>query len=65
MSGDDFVAVQVFAAEIFGDAVKAETWFSRSNRALRGSRPADLLASAEGCREVRDVLGRLAHGVFS
>lgn len=65
MSGNDAAAFQALAVEVFGSATKARTWFSRPNRALRGARPAELLATADGCREVRDVLGRLAHGVFS
>lgn len=65
MSGGEAESVRVLAQEVSGDAAKAETWLSRPNRALSGAVPTDLLATEEGRRAVRDVLGRLAHGVFS
>jgi putative toxin-antitoxin system antitoxin component (TIGR02293 family) len=65
MTRDDAAAVQARAVEVFGNATKAEIWFSRPNRALRGARPADLLDTDAGRRQVKDVLERLANGVFS
>lgn len=63
MSEDEAAGAQVLAEEVFGD--RAKLWMSRPTRALAGSVPDDLLDSAEGRQAVRNVLGRLAHGVFS
>jgi putative toxin-antitoxin system antitoxin component (TIGR02293 family) len=51
------------AAETLGD--KAAAWLKTPNRALRGGRPLDQLDTDPGVREVEDVLGRIAYGVYS
>ena len=58
---------QVFAnaAETLGDGDKAAAWLKTPNRALRGGRPLDQLDTDPGVREVEDVLGRIAYGVYS
>jgi putative toxin-antitoxin system antitoxin component (TIGR02293 family) len=58
---------QVFsnAAETLGDGDKAAAWLKTPNRALRGARPLDQLDTDPGVREVEDVLGRIAYGVYS
>jgi putative toxin-antitoxin system antitoxin component (TIGR02293 family) len=53
------------AAETLGDGDKAAAWLKTSNRALRGGRPLDQLDTDPGVREVEDVLGRIAYGVYS
>ena len=53
------------AIELLGDAALAADWLSRPALALNGQRPADLLSSAEGAREVHDFLSRLEHGVYT
>lgn len=53
------------AAETLGDDDKAATWLKTPNRALRGGRPLDQLDTDPGVREVEDVLGRIAYGVYS
>jgi len=53
------------AAETLGDGDKAATWLKTPNRALRGGRPLDQLDTDPGVREVEDVLGRIAYGVYS
>lgn len=57
--------VALTAQDVFGNAEKASTWLRRPNRALRGGVPIDLLDTDDGARLVEQVLGRLAHGVFS
>ena len=57
--------VALTTQEVFGNAEKASTWLRRPNRALLGSVPIDLLDTDDGARLVEQVLGRLAHGVFS
>ncbi|MGA2539248.1 MAG: antitoxin Xre/MbcA/ParS toxin-binding domain-containing protein [Terracidiphilus sp.] len=58
---------QVFAtaSETLGSGDKAASWLKTPNRALRGGRPLDQLDTDPGVREVEDVLGRIAHGVYS
>ena len=58
---------QVFAnaAETLGDGDKAAAWLKTPNRALRGGRPLDQLDTDPGVREVEDLLGRIAYGVYS
>jgi putative toxin-antitoxin system antitoxin component (TIGR02293 family) len=58
---------QVFAntAETLGSEEKAAQWLKTPNRSLRGERPLDQLDTDPGVREVEDVLGRIAYGVYS
>ncbi len=58
---------QVFstAIETLGDEEKAAAWLKTPNRALRGARPLDQLDTDPGVREVENVLGRIAYGVYS
>jgi putative toxin-antitoxin system antitoxin component (TIGR02293 family) len=58
---------QVFsnAAETLGSEEKAAQWLKTPNRALRGGRPLDQLDTDPGVREVEDLLGRIAYGVYS
>jgi putative toxin-antitoxin system antitoxin component (TIGR02293 family) len=58
---------QVFATarETLGDGDKAAAWLKTPNRALRGGCPIDQLDTDPGVREVEDVLGRIAYGVYS
>ena len=53
------------AVETLGDENKAAQWLKAPNRALRGGRPLDQLDTDPGVREVEDVLGRIAYGVYS
>jgi putative toxin-antitoxin system antitoxin component (TIGR02293 family) len=53
------------AVETLGDYSKAAEWLKTPNRALRGGRPLDQLDTDPGVREVEDVLGRIAYGVYS
>ena len=57
--------VYSIAAETLGDGEKAAAWLKTPNRALRGGRPLDQLDTDPGVREVEDVLGRIAYGVYS
>lgn len=53
------------AVETLGDGQKATAWLKTPNRALRGGRPLDQLDTDPGVREVEDILGRIAYGVYS
>jgi putative toxin-antitoxin system antitoxin component (TIGR02293 family) len=53
------------ADETLGSAEKAWLWMERPNRALGGKRPIDLVKRSSGSLLVEQVLGRLAHGVYT
>ena len=53
------------AVELIGDRERATLWLDTPNRALCGRRPIDELDTDIGAREVEDVLGRIAYGVYS
>jgi putative toxin-antitoxin system antitoxin component (TIGR02293 family) len=53
------------AEETFGNEEKARRWIRKPNRALEGEAPLEMLQTASGARLVEQVLGRIAHGVYS
>jgi putative toxin-antitoxin system antitoxin component (TIGR02293 family) len=57
--------VYATAVEMIGNKEKAVAWLRTPNRALAGERPLDQLDTDLGAREVEDVLGRIAYGVYS
>lgn len=57
--------VYSMAADTLGDGDKAAQWLKTPNRALRGGRPLDQLDTDPGVREVENILGRIAYGVYS
>jgi putative toxin-antitoxin system antitoxin component (TIGR02293 family) len=57
--------VHARAEDVLGDPEGAYRWLRKPNRALKGRRPLELLASEAGARAVEKVLGRIEHGVFS
>jgi putative toxin-antitoxin system antitoxin component (TIGR02293 family) len=57
--------VYATAIETLGDEEKAAAWLKTPNRALRGERPLDQLDTDPGVREVENILGRIAYGVYS
>jgi putative toxin-antitoxin system antitoxin component (TIGR02293 family) len=57
--------VYATAADTLGSSDKASEWLKTPNRALRGGRPLDQLDTDPGVREVEDLLGRIAYGVYS
>lgn len=59
------VRVATLAEDTFQSDDKAHGWLRDSNRALGGERPLDLLETEGGARLVEQILGRIAHGVFS
>jgi putative toxin-antitoxin system antitoxin component (TIGR02293 family) len=48
-----------------GDKESAVRWLKRSNRALGGSTPLELMDTEPGARAVENVLGRIAYGGIS
>jgi len=57
--------VYATAVEMIGDADKAAQWLRTPNRALGGAVPIDQLDTDLGAKEVENILGRIAYGVYS
>jgi putative toxin-antitoxin system antitoxin component (TIGR02293 family) len=57
--------VYATAVEMIGNAEKASTWLRTPNRALGGAVPIDQLDTDLGAKEVENILGRIAYGVYS
>jgi len=57
--------IMSLSIEVLGTKEKAKEWLSRPNRALGGEKPLSLLDTDIGAKQVEEVLGRIAHGVFS
>jgi putative toxin-antitoxin system antitoxin component (TIGR02293 family) len=53
------------AKETFQNEEKAERWLREENRALGGRTPLEALKTESGARLVENILGRIAHGVYS
>lgn len=53
------------AVKLFGgDETAATAWLNKPLSALGGEVPINIMGSAEGLREIRNIIGRLRHGVF-
>jgi putative toxin-antitoxin system antitoxin component (TIGR02293 family) len=57
--------VYATAVEMIGDPDKAAKWLQTPNRALGGEVPINQVDTDLGAREVENVLGRIAYGVYS
>jgi putative toxin-antitoxin system antitoxin component (TIGR02293 family) len=57
--------VYVTAVEMIGNAGKVTRWLRTPNRALGGAVPIDELDTDLGAKEVENILGRIAYGVYS
>jgi putative toxin-antitoxin system antitoxin component (TIGR02293 family) len=57
--------VYATAVEMIGDREKAATWLRTPNGALGGEIPIDQLDTDLGAKEVENILGRIAYGVYS
>ncbi len=57
--------VYATAVEMIGNAGKAAQWLRTPNRALGGEVPIDQLDTDLGTKEVENILGRIAYGVYS
>jgi putative toxin-antitoxin system antitoxin component (TIGR02293 family) len=59
------VELAKLAREVFGGTEKAERWFASPVRALGARTPLSQIRTTAGMRRVEQVLGRIAHGVYS
>ena len=58
-------AVMAKGLEVFEDEDDFRHWLETNNVVLGGIRPKDLLTSAIGRDQVRDLLGRIQYGIYS
>jgi putative toxin-antitoxin system antitoxin component (TIGR02293 family) len=61
----DLADIISFGFEVFEDRERFKAWLQLPNRALGGKKPFDLMHTSFGRDEVRDLLGRIDHGVYS
>ncbi|MGH8496778.1 MAG: type II RES/Xre toxin-antitoxin system antitoxin [Gammaproteobacteria bacterium] len=53
------------AEKALGSRERAVNWLHSPNRALEGETPLSMLDTDIGYQRIRDILGRLEHGVYS
>jgi putative toxin-antitoxin system antitoxin component (TIGR02293 family) len=54
-----------FGFEVFEDETLFNQWMHNPNRALGGEIPLDVIDNQFGREEVKNVIGRIAYGVYS
>ncbi|MCZ4319272.1 DUF2384 domain-containing protein [Aequorivita viscosa] len=54
-----------FGYEVFEDKRKFNQWMFTANQALSGAAPFDLMDNQFGREEIRNLIGRIAYGVYS
>lgn len=66
MNSTDIEKIFLLAVELFdGNEEKATAWFGKPNRALKGISPSERVKATDGVEAVKDLIGRLEHGIFS
>jgi len=55
----------LLGSQIFGSKDSFFKWLNLPNTALGGMEPRELIEIPEGVSKVRDILGRIEHGVYS
>lgn len=61
----DLADIISYGFEVFEDRSRFKAWLQLPNRALGSKKPFDLLHTSFGRDEVRDLLGRIDHGIYS
>lgn len=54
-----------FGYEVFEDKDNFNNWMFAPNQALSGAKPFELMDNQFGREEIRNLIGRIAYGVFS
>lgn len=54
-----------FGYEVFEDKENFNHWMLAPNQALGGQRPLDIADNFYGRQEIRNIIGRIAYGVYS
>lgn len=55
----------LYGSEVFGSKDNFFKWMKLPNTAIGGMEPQELVIYSDGVSKVRDVLGRIEHGVYS
>ncbi len=55
----------LYGSEIFGSKDAFFKWLNLPNTALGGMQPQELIEIPEGVSKIKDILGRIEHGVYS
>jgi len=55
----------LYGSDVFGNSKNFFKWLSLPNTALGGMEPQELIEIPEGISKVRDVIGRIEHGIYS
>jgi putative toxin-antitoxin system antitoxin component (TIGR02293 family) len=55
----------LYGTEVFGNQENFFKWTNLPNMTLGGIEPQELIEIPEGISKVRDILGRIKHGVYS
>lgn len=55
----------IYGADVFEDKENFFKWLKLSNTALGGMEPMELLEIPGGISKVKDIIGRIEHGVYS
>jgi putative toxin-antitoxin system antitoxin component (TIGR02293 family) len=55
----------LYGSRVFGNKVNFFKWLELPNTALGGLEPAELLGIPGGISKVKDLIGRIEHGVYS
>ncbi len=61
----EIVDMFLYGIEVFGDQENFFKWLKLPNTALGGMQPYELIEMPGGVTKVKDILGRIEHGVFS
>ena len=54
--------ITLMAERVFGDKRKASCWLTKPKRRLNGLTPMAVLSSAQGAREIEEMLIQIAEG---
>ncbi len=55
----------LYGSEVFGNDSNFFKWLNLPNTALGGMEPIDLIEMPDGVSKVKDIIGRIEHGVYS
>ena len=55
----------LYGSEVFGNDSNFFKWLNLPNTALGGMEPIDLIEMPGGVSKVKDIIGRIEHGVYS
>ena len=60
----DLADIYSYGYEVFEDESRFKDWMFRPNKSLEGKTPFEILDNQFGRQEVRNLIGRIEHGVY-